>query len=441
MTVFSKISVFLSAVRLWRNWPFHFVCLSFHVCSLAAVDTFPLPEQLVLQFVSRVIPANGGPRSGYLQLAVLALNSPVLMDTVVSVSTKYMSQKGGAPVSLAISRQSRALTTLRKSLESAHQDMELTGRSPKHPAQPRASKQEILAAIALQVTIGMLSGTSDVKVHLDGAVKLLGELKYLSEETQSFIPRLLCQRISFIDISSSIYWHRRPRLPASFWFFQPNSTFDLHAPSFQDMTGCPHWVLCFLARISHLAQDFADHNDDGDNGDHEYSKESLLEKAFQLQSELITADSTHYSDEGQPLSSSQQHLQMLGKCYYWAAHILLQRRVLRDPRASLRVQYATNTLIELMQSMPIGCGPDSSLSLPLYVAAHEAIRGKQRVRILEKGRNLAQEYPSRTRDAMNWSFEAVWEAIDDREPPDQVHRETSPQCVPDVVHDQMLFIC
>ncbi|EXJ84742.1 hypothetical protein A1O3_05414 [Capronia epimyces CBS 606.96] len=357
------------------------------------------------QCVSRIIPASDGPGSGYRELAALALTSPVLMDTVLSVSTRYMSHRGRIPDSLALSRQSRALRTLRESLGSLLGDHSQSDDLMSLSTTPLASAKrlEILAAIALQFTIEMMAGSSATKTHLRCAVNLLRELGWLKERPDSFIGRMLVFRVAFVDIVSSLLWYQRSLLLPDFWLFHPNDAGgDISRPSLQEMTGCPPQLFCFLAEISHLASD----------PERDLYSQDKMAKAYEIETALRIYGSKQLANDVATLHPSVSHLETLSKCYYWTAHILLQRRVCLDARTSPRVQFAVNSLICLMDSMPIGCGPDSSLSLPLSVAAHEAIDGQQRNCIIKKGRLLAAEYPSKTRDVMNDSFEAIWADMD-----------------------------
>jgi hypothetical protein len=90
--------------------------------------------------------------------------------------------------------------------------------------------------------------------------------------------------------------------------------------------------------------------------------------------------------------------------------------------------------------MPLGCGPDSSLSLPLYVIAHEAIRPEQRHQILDKGRGLAMIYPCKTRELMNASFEAMWASMDEHAQSRQASWKMRDWLAEDLVRSRELFI-
>ncbi|KIW64877.1 hypothetical protein PV04_07181 [Phialophora macrospora] len=419
-----------------------------------------------MQFVSRIIPAYDGPRSGYRELATYALTSPVLMDTVLSVATGYMSQRGGAPMVLALARQSRALKTLRETLLSPSASSTSGPGDHLPPLIPKKSwtasvKQEILATIALQMSIEMLNGGPGVKTHLQYGVNLIDDLGWIEHREDSFIGRVLLYRIAFIDIVASFLWHRRPLLPPTFWLFKPEAdSGEVSGPSLQDMTGCPHRVFSFLAEISHLASDSDRRDNDtatdtgtGTGTEGNDHPPDVMTKAHALETHLRNYGSTAHLDlddraveqeeDEEPAGSrpdqSTRHLHTVSRCYYWTTHLLLQRRVCRDPRASRRVQFSVRQLIDLMDSLPIGCGPDSSLSLPLYTAAYEAVDQGQRRRILRKSKQLAEEYPSKTREAMNDSIQAIWAARDESQAVDQENNTTA-DTSPDVVRSETLVL-
>ncbi|PGH06721.1 hypothetical protein GX51_02162 [Blastomyces parvus] len=353
-----------------------------------------------LRSVAMIMSACDSKQNGYRQLAILALSTPVLMGTVISISTTYMHLRGSAPMFLALQRQSRALATLRDSLASLSSSV-VRG-CTEHP------KRDLLATILLQITFEMASGGSGAKTHIAYAWNLFRELRYDYRKPTCTISTVLVQRMTWIDTISSIFWQRRPFLPRSFWFFNCNqdSPDDGDSqPTVQETTGCPQWVISFLARISHLC---ADCNDG-------LPSCLLLPQAKELELDLNISARNYFNRATAPykdLSNRQRHLDVVGQCFYWSAVLLLQRRIFRDPRDSLRVQSSLTLLIELMESLPIGCGPDSALSLPLYLAAHEAIEPDHRTRIRSKSRQLTAEYPSKTREALTHEYEVIWAGID-----------------------------
>ncbi|KAK2792431.1 hypothetical protein FQN52_003366 [Onygenales sp. PD_12] len=353
-----------------------------------------------LQSVSMIIPACDSSQNGYRQLAILALSTPVLMGTVISISTTYMHLRGGAPVSLALQRQSQALATLRDSISDLTNPDTTTSYC-------ESLRRDILATILLQITVEIASGGRGAQTHIDYAWNLFRELGYEQRKPTCPIGTVLVQRITYIDILSSIFWQRRPFLPLSFWFINQQCTPDGReesSPTFQETTGCPHWVISLLARISHLSAD------DATGMPHTV----VMSQAHELQTDLHVAARTYITPlAGQSsLPNKQRHLDIVGQCFYWGAVLLLQRRIFHDRRNSCRVQSALIVLIQLMESLPIGCGPDSALSLPLYLAALEAIDPDHRMRIRRKSCQLTKEYPSKTRETLTMLYDAIWADID-----------------------------
>ncbi|PGH23148.1 hypothetical protein AJ80_02780 [Polytolypa hystricis UAMH7299] len=421
------------------------------ICSFLFQDSAEtMAYTYFLRSVALIIPACDGTQNGYRQLASLALSSPVLMDTIVSISTLYMHLRGGAPMSVAVHRQSRALETLRNSLSSLTTTTSTTMTTTANSSDALALcedtsslKRDILATVLLQMTVEMANGGSEVRTHLRYAWHLFRELGYERAKPTSSIGTVLVQRMTFIDTLSSIFWQRRPFMPISLWFF--TSRQDEHdevcAPTFQETTGCPHWVISLLARISHLCADSVDGT---------ISHTSLTAQAHELETDLNISARTYFPssppDKQQRPSRQRQHLEIVGRCFYWSALILLQRRVMHDPRTSSRVQSALTNLLQLMESLPIGCGPDSALSLSLYVAAHEAIDHDHRVRIRERSCLLTDEYPSKTREVMTAAFVDVWRDMDSAEDGGgdllrRGQRRRGLGTAADLVKDRALFIC
>ncbi|OAT11003.1 hypothetical protein BDBG_06761 [Blastomyces gilchristii SLH14081] len=353
-----------------------------------------------LRSVAMIMSACDSTQNGYRQLAILALSTPVLMGTVISISTTYMHLRGSAPMFLALQHQSRALATLRDSLGSLSSSVvkECNGHL----------KRDLLATILLQITVEMASGGSGAKTHIAYAWNLFRELGYDRRKPTCSIGTVLVQRMTWIDTISSIFWQRRPFLPLSFWFFNYNQDSPNDGdsqPTVQETTGCPQWVISFLARISHLYADYSDG----------LPSFLLMPQAKELELDLNMSARNYFNRTTAPyknLSNRQRHLDVVGQCFYWSAVLLLQRRIFRDRRDSPRVQSSLTVLIELMESLPIGCGPDSALSLPLYLAAHEAIEPDHRTHIRSKSRQLTAEYPSKTREILTREYEIIWADID-----------------------------
>lgn len=356
------------------------------------------------------------------------------MNTIIAVSTRYMIQRGGAPLTLALSRQVRALKTLRSSLDPLFQESHISDKSCWSVTKTwgPTARLEILAAIALQFTVEMLIGGGEVKTHLNTAVNLLEQLESTVQGHDSFIERTLAYRIAFVDVTSSFFWCRRPLLPLSFWIYNTDDGCDTSNPSIREMTGCPYWVFRCLAETSHLV--FDAHKDSAD-------RQAIIAKAYRIEEDLRNYLPTLFEPHSTTDVQTQIHLETLGRCYCWAALLLLQRRVFYDARSSSRVQFAVDKLIDLMESMPPKCGPDSSLPFALYVTAHEAIRRDQRDRILGKGRLLAELYPSKTREMINDSFRALWAYMDRFGTTDATYWHPDGEPGQDPIRAQWLFIC
>lgn len=344
-----------------------------------------------------------------------------------------MSQKGGVPTTLALLRQSRALKTLRETLLGPLNSLQLsTNRweADSTPGSRNPMKLELLATIALQLTIEMLTAGDGVMCHLQYAVNLIRDLGWFNQKADSSIGRLLLCRIAFIDITGSLMWSQRPLLPPSFWIFRPENSSDDSTPSLREMTGCPHRCFAFLAEIAHLA---ADH-------DNSPNDQEILAKAYDVESTFREYGSTHFQMKAGRAEGAASHLETLSRCYYWTTLILLQRRLCRDARASPRIQFAVNVLIDLMECLPVGCGPDSSLALPLSTAAHEAIDPEQRRRIVVMGDLLAKQYPSKTREVMNRSFERIWAEHDESLRQEDVRRQSAHLYDADIIRSRRLIL-
>ena len=327
----------------------------------------------------------------------------------MSISTAYMYYHGRVPATLAFDRQSRALTSLREAVEPfqelpAHREEYLIS-AIDHGLY--TTRQGVFAAVVLQLAHEILTGSGRVDLHLRCAINFLHEFGYVLEPTTSPLERWLVQSVAIVDILSSFYWHQPANLLLSFWFFKPNIAFDESEPSFREMTGCPHRILCLLARISWLVAD----------RQVAVSNPEDLQKAYDLETDLRLYGSSQFSKDGEiPRKGSWEGknvcLDTLSECYYWSACLLLHRRVFRDLSTSCRVQYIVTKLVRLIDSMPLGCGPDSSLSLPLYLIAHEAVSEHHRSWIRKQNQQLAKRYPSGTRTAMIELNEELWRRKD-----------------------------
>lgn len=264
------------------------------------------------------------------------------------------------------------------------------------------AKQATLAAILLQIANVVFTGGTGVEVHLACAMHFLRDLDYITKPIDQFLPRLLVQRFAMLDVITSIQRRRRPQLGLDFWLFTPDEYFDRSQPSFREMTGCPQPVLCFLARVSDLCVDVAE----------------KCKREFEIVDEAATleTDMRIYARSAATFNSSRtrdaSHLDTLSECFYWSAHLLLQRRVYRDPTSTPRVQHAASNIVRLIKSMPIGCGLDSSVLFPFYVSSKEAITEEHRNWIRQRNEEMKRVYPARSRDALMLLLNDMWAAVD-----------------------------
>lgn len=352
-----------------------------------------------------MIPAYNGTKNPYRKLSTLALNSPVLLNTIIALSTEYMYWHGHVPGGLAMARHNHALASLREALISVSNGPEISSIPEGEALTP---KQATLAAILLQVANVVFSGGNEVDSHLVCAMHFLHELDYINQPTSSFVGRLLTQRFAMVDLATSILRRRRPHLPPTHWLLVPDESLDYTEPSFRDMTGCPQPVLGFLARISNLAADVAEQKDPGE----------VLDRAFGLETELRSYAHSRKTprtptDDGEPRDDiTEKHLETLSECFCWYGHLLLQRRVYLEPTSSRRVQQTISTLIRLMSTMPVGCGPDSSLPLIFCVSAREAITKEDREWVRQRNEQMRDVYPRNTLETMLSLTEEMWTTVD-----------------------------
>jgi len=351
------------------------------------------------------IQAHDGAQNPYRKFSMVALSSPLVLDTIISLATEFMYYLGHMSTELAVKRNALALRSLRKALTTSdpsggshesHESRCLSG-------DELSLKQATLAAVLLQIANSCFVGWIGVHPHLACAIYLLRDLGYIRSPVTDFIPRLLIQRFAMLDINASLIHHRRPHLPLSCWLYMPNDNLDESEPSFREMTGCPQPILGFLARICNLAADLSENHRD---------ESEILDEAFVLETELRLYELSHIKTTRNNDSIDTRHLDTLNQCFYWCTHLVLQRRIYRDSVHSARVQKTVSTLIGLMKSMPIGCGPDSSLSLPFHLTTREAIREEDRAWARETNQKMKPIYPNRTRDELMANTEAAWQQAD-----------------------------
>lgn len=378
-----------------------------------------------VKHLSGVLPAyDAACRNPYRQLSFLALSSPLLMKTIVSLSTEYMYEQRRTTPEVTLARKNKALALLHTSLQRA---LSLsTTDAQKEQLCDRfgtiSETQAILAAVLLQITNAMLVRGSGVEAHLAYAMHLLQALGYLEAPVQALLPRLLVQRFAIIDVIISIYRHTRPRLPLSFWLFVPDEGQDRSHPSFREMTGCPQPLLGLFARIAHLAADHealrqkaaeADSPFDAIDNDGAFN---IALHASVLETDLRVFGRGHATVGSSKRSSGVRYLDVLGEAFYWSAHLALQREAQRDATHSLRVQAAVANIVRCIRRLPVGCGPDLSVTFPFYVSSREALTHSHRAWVRTYSAALKARYPTQLQDAMISSLEEIW-AVTDKDRP------------------------
>ncbi|KAF5622336.1 transcriptional regulatory protein pro-1 [Fusarium sp. NRRL 52700] len=269
-------------------------------------------------------------------------------------------------------------------------------------------REVTLAAYLIHIASEVMTGSLTTDTHLRNAFKLVVELRYIDKMPEGFYSRFLVQRFAMIDVIMSLLRRRKPLAPESFILYQQHEEADLYGPSFRELTGCPQPILSFLAKISTLAADV------------ELDNDLRLGEAYQLETAMRDWGSRKYpmprntaAQSSSPLSghgtvSQDDHLSTLNACFYWMAHLLLARRVFMDPTASIRVQFYRKHLFSLIDKLPAGCGPDSSLPIPFYMAAREAIVPLDREWVRQKHAEMIAIYPDRSRELMMSLTEDIW---------------------------------
>lgn len=375
-------------------------------------DQFTSPGERIafaywFNHLSGVLPAYDSAENPYRRLSTLALASPVLLDTIISLATEYMYCHGRAAPNVVMQRHDKALASLREALISCDNPAALDA-----TGEQLSSRQSTLAAVLLQICNLVFIGGSGVDVHLACAMHFLRDLDYIDHPVDDFLPRLLVQRFAMLDVTLAILRHRRPHLPPGFWLFLPDDKYDRTVPSFREMTGCPQPVLGFLARLANLSVDLRD-------AATSEAKYDGLRRASTLETDMrIYARSRVTFRSNRPTKT--RHLDTLSQCFYWCAHLVLQRIIYKDAPGSQRVQQTIEELVRLIKSMPPGCGPDSSLPFPFYLTAREAISPEHRTWVRERNDMLKKVYPGRIRDALMLLLEEIWESVDEN----RAQRET-----------------
>lgn len=369
--------------------------------------------------------AYDGSKNPYRKLALLSLSHPVLLHGILSVSTGHMHNYGLSDEGLLSSRQSRALTSLQAALnafqitsdgsgEATAGDSDFLSRSA-GIFSILSPREVALAAIMMQTSSVLMTGIGSVEVHMKCALHFIRELDYMTRPADSLFMRLLVQRFAMVDVVLAHLRFRRPLAPLDFFMYKSNEQLDHMEPAFREMQGCPQRVLCFLAHISVLGADLVE----GRSPPEKVQAEAYgLETAMRVWGHRYHETMSGTDDSGPlpaPLGPHENsparqlaYLDAVCECFYWTAHLLLMRRVFLDATTATRVQLVKRHLFRLMDRLPMGCGPDSSLPFPFYMAAREAVTYEDRNWVRRKHVEWMDTYRDRSREYMMASVEKIW---------------------------------
>ncbi|KAF4332985.1 transcriptional regulator [Fusarium beomiforme] len=274
-------------------------------------------------------------------------------------------------------------------------------------------KEVTLASHLMLIFTEVIMGSQNTETHIQAAFRLLTDLDFINRLPQGFYSRFLVQRFAMIDMVLSFLRRRKPLAPMNFALYKPTNEGDNTDPSFRELKGCHQTVLSFLIRISVLASR------------PDIGKLSHVAEAYQLENEMRLWGSLRYPGPGislRPGNDSspdtrtedirKMQLDTLSECYYWVAHLLLARRVFLDPTTSHRVQLYRRHLFALMDRLPAGYGPASSVSFPFYMAAREAIDKDDKDWVRRKHSEMLCKYPEQSRKLMMDLTEEIWKKND-----------------------------
>jgi hypothetical protein len=368
-----------------------------------------------------VISARDDNQNPYRKLSAFALGSPVLRHTLVSIATEWMFNYGRSNAQIAIARQSKALGSIRRLLCELGDDDSVTAPKAVRASTDtlQASREAALSAILMQIAHVVFSGCAGAEAHLQCSYHLLEELDYISHPGSSFLARILTQRFAMADVAASLLHGTRPKAPLTFILYQAYEEIDLTEPTLCGMTGCPQQVLSALAHVAHLACDLRENRRELDEiymvaEKLELSLRNWSVKRFpdmlSLRPERSLSNLRYNAERDQPRfgNAMQYHLALLNECFYWLAHLLLQRRIYRDAATSLRVRQTVKRILALMQAIPPGESPASSSPLPFYLVARECVSEEDRNWIRERHRLMKETYRSNTRGHLMMVTEEIW---------------------------------
>lgn len=281
-----------------------------------------------------------------------------------------------------------------------------------------------LAAVMMQTSSCLMSGIGNVEVHMKCALEFMRDLGYLWRPATPVFGRLLVQRFAMVDVVLAHLRFRRPLAPLDFFMYNDHEQVDHEEPSFREMQGCPQRVLGFLAQIAWLS---AELTETVTNIESRHAE--IQSRAYGLETEMRVWGHKYYDAvvrgssaasahtdlsvtkpaSGKEISNPREALDVVSECFYWTAHILLLRRVFLDPTKSGRVQLIRRHVFRLINSLEVGCGPDSSLPFPFYMAAREAVTLEDRDWVRQKHITMMETHRDCSREYMMASTEKIWE--------------------------------
>lgn len=363
-------------------------------------DYLPIAHHSGIRYMSTVLPVYHSAATPFENLSKLALASPVLLSTIISLATEYLYNYAQAGPGLTFQRHDQAINSFREALINTTSPSSQTANGSDEELSP---KQATLVAVLLQVASTVFVGCSGADVNLVCAMHFLHDLDYINNPVEGLVPHLLVQRFAMFDVLSAIMRHRRPHLPSTFWLFNTDDQLGRIQPSFREVTGFPQPLLVFFSRLSNLAVDLHDGST---------TESEVLSEALNLETDMrVYARSQLALDINGTKPSNQ--LDSLNQCFYWSAQLTLQRMIYRDATNSPRVQQTVKNIIDLMRLVPVGSGPDAALPFPLYISSKEAVTSEHREWVRDRIQQMKQIYPGRGRDALLALLEDIWKFIDE----------------------------
>ncbi|KAI2628498.1 fungal-specific transcription factor domain-containing protein [Hypoxylon sp. NC1633] len=356
----------------------------------------------------------------YRRLAVLALNHPVLLRTIISCASEYMALNGLCSMQTAISQHTQAIQSIRTELSRQRSPGTTTISEAVSAGVDMSKDQALLSAILLQVAVVAFSSSAaaSAQTHLTSAFHILNELGYLQtpRTMDLFVPKALVQRFAMVDMAVCAYHRRRPRVSLDTWFIQSehHAALDGVQPLFVEMTGCSHIVFTFLVRVMHLAADV-----------HECSrpKSDIYSDAFALETEMRLHDQENQQIIAMKASDAAAETCSIVLCraFTHVAFLLLFRRVFAEPTPSVRVQHSISSIFSCLKNVPVtppngasgthlvASGVDSASGLPFYLAAREAVTVEDQDWIRKRHEQWRQVYPNPSRVRLMEVAEKIWQ--------------------------------